>query len=397
MRDVVDRRHRETSSSTASDPKTAVSSKKQDTFPPRPKREDVPEADRPVPAAKEYDMTSSPPDPSRDEQAMTTTETESTLPSRSPDHHFRTSDAEEHIARDASDPGQKQESLSSTAEPVTEPIDSVPATPSAAGGDLQRAPLERAGWPVERVEPTAPTAPGREDVAPDEAPSSPDIGSRERMKNEAVEKAVEQVAPGHPTSAAVEFIPPRRRREKRSFPSRTPTEPKSDKPPETNPESTSATMSDRPAQVVTEIGDLPADLWRLIGQEPPAAAPTQEDKGEQNPIEVVDSTEQSPATKSEPDTPEVAVKESETPDQTLTVSKRPGDDNRIQASPSQAPSDIPAQPQEQDASSVSAAEKTTERSGEKRTKRNLDTDQIAHLVLEDILQRHAIEIERLLR
>jgi hypothetical protein len=115
-----------------------------------------------------------------------------------------------------------------------------------------------------------------------------------------VSSLLQDVTPGQPTDSAVEVVTPRRPRPAAPVQTR-PQEQPATRPPEASagektavqlapdlvptPEDQivvpSSPEADRPAEamkepglVPTEIGELPTDLWRLIGQEPPLAAPT---------------------------------------------------------------------------------------------------------------------------
>ncbi|MFO7540340.1 MAG: hypothetical protein R6X32_20060 [Chloroflexota bacterium] len=146
-------------------------------------------------------------------------------------------------------------------------------------------PLQEA-WPVQRLAsvPTPASAAVGKPTAPIPAPGTVATDS-------SVQERLAQVPPGRPTDSSVPLLRPRRPRPERpSVLSPLPPAPTlpDDLPLPGDPRLPAATSESQTppppviqrqkeaAQLVpTEIGDLPADLWQLIGQQPPdsAAAP----------------------------------------------------------------------------------------------------------------------------
>jgi hypothetical protein len=106
-------------------------------------------------------------------------------------------------------------------------------------------------WPVEEVQDKTAIAssPGAGSDL-----QNPTIGETEESSGRVVQRALEDVSTGEPTGSSVEVIAPRRPR-----------------PVQMAPEQ-AAPIQKKPASnemVHTDIGELPADLWHLIGETPP--------------------------------------------------------------------------------------------------------------------------------
>jgi hypothetical protein len=147
--------------------------------------------------------------------------------------------------------------------------------------DLQAVPLE-VSWPVQRRSVESFTQPeNRKDdpLSPDDPLPPPSFV--ERLQGQ-VRRALQSITPDRPSSSSVEVITPRRDR-----PTTASTVQRS--PQQAIPASSSHAGMDQsqdspaPAKtgwdhnVETQIGPLPADLWRLIGERPPQVH-TQEDQ-----------------------------------------------------------------------------------------------------------------------
>lgn len=124
-------------------------------------------------------------------------------------------------------------------------------------------PLE-AVWPVERrpspvitASSAVPPAPlqRRSDDRADTAPA--DATYLDATHEDTVRQRLGDVAVGQPTRSVVELIPPRRPR---------PT-------PAAAPPSAARPTAGAPDLIPTEIGPLPADLWRMLGDTPPGDTP----------------------------------------------------------------------------------------------------------------------------
>ena len=142
-------------------------------------------------------------------------------------------------------------------------------------------------WPVDKLEAPqdGPLSPGRpaETSAPgptiQRKPAGGDTVSDE--VSDEVHSALKDVAPARPTDSSIELVTPRRPRptpppasgevspaiHRKPSESRQPVLPDLPSQPE---ETASVPKREDPWMVPTEVGDLPSDLWRLMGDTPPA-------------------------------------------------------------------------------------------------------------------------------
>ncbi|MFO7681814.1 MAG: hypothetical protein R6X34_17360, partial [Chloroflexota bacterium] len=116
-------------------------------------------------------------------------------------------------------------------------------------------------WPVQIIE--SPTPPAARPVS---APTGPLMRQTAPQETSKAIRQLDSVPPGQPTTSSVQYIQPRKPRpqplQRKPAPEYSQTDAKAAAPP-----SDFSTPSDT---VATEIGDLPGDLWRLIGAKPPA-------------------------------------------------------------------------------------------------------------------------------
>jgi hypothetical protein len=145
------------------------------------------------------------------------------------------------------------------------PLDVPLVQPEAAAEEAQLVPLE-AAWPVQRLADAPQETPRQEEELP--PPSASLATSAEAQQ---VSALLREVAPGQPTESTVEVVTPRRPRPVPAAAHSTPAEgqPGSSYP-KTGADMPGLAEGVEAAAVATEIGPLPADLWSLIGQEPPA-------------------------------------------------------------------------------------------------------------------------------
>jgi hypothetical protein len=125
----------------------------------------------------------------------------------------------------------------------------------------------QAAWPVQRLESERAVDPTR--PAPPLEPAAESLSGPPPAADAQVQERLASVPPGRPTDSSVPLLRPRMPRPKR--PSAVPTP----EPDELDPPAIQR-QADAEQLVSTEIGELPFDLWELIGQQPPetAVAPT---------------------------------------------------------------------------------------------------------------------------
>jgi hypothetical protein len=138
--------------------------------------------------------------------------------------------------------------------------------------DLQPMSLE-AAWPVQRL---ADESLSPAQASPAELPlPAPQAELAVSPQAHQVSSLLQQVEPGQPTDSAVEVVTPRRPRP--SLLERPPSAVQKSSLDEASAPRQTASPGDTQLagsdMVPTEIGPLPADLWQLIGQSPPAAPP----------------------------------------------------------------------------------------------------------------------------
>ncbi|MFQ5401123.1 MAG: hypothetical protein ACE5E7_16185 [Anaerolineae bacterium] len=137
--------------------------------------------------------------------------------------------------------------------------------PAGAQGPVQReaeAPLPlQAAWPVERKIPVPASQP-----APVAEPALSPLRPPDEVAAESrrVQRALHDVEAGQPTDSSVELVLPRRPR-----PSAASDAARTFQAERERGDSDTPATPEAPDTVPTEIGPLPADLWQLLGQEPP--------------------------------------------------------------------------------------------------------------------------------
>jgi hypothetical protein len=154
-----------------------------------------------------------------------------------------------------------------------------PPRPPAAE-NAQSLPLESV-WPVQRVEQPRSSLVQRAPLAPDSVPALPAAAATSQAElpqiGQQLSNLLETVSPGQPTDSAVELIAPRRPRPASPTPAaslqRQPASPPPAVPSGSCRRKRTPSKAAGPAQVETEIGPLPADLWQLIQEPLPASAP----------------------------------------------------------------------------------------------------------------------------
>ncbi len=154
------------------------------------------------------------------------------------------------------------------APPATSRVPRTPAEPEGTSPDVQtprKPPLEQA-WPVQT------TVPAGQPVLPPFAPQKtavPPIATTDPEQERLLRTRLEQVSAGKPTDSSIEVVLPRR--------------PRPVVPPKEEPQKkllpflqrkvdaeAAARQKAEQAMVQTEIGPLPADMWELLGETPPA-------------------------------------------------------------------------------------------------------------------------------
>lgn len=172
-----------------------------------------------------------------------------------------------------------------------------PATPPEEVPEaLQAVPLEEA-WSVERLD----VPPVEKSLSEDRLPP-PSASLATSPEARQVSSLLQEVAPGQPTDSLVEIVTPRRPRPAAPPPKSTmlmesPSEIESPRE-----EDEAGVAQEAFSTVPTEIGPLPADLWRLIGQEPPAEAQSAAPAPAQ-PLKAVQRKTQSEAPATRPTSP----------------------------------------------------------------------------------------------
>lgn len=201
-------------------------------------------------------------------------------------------------------PDGAEPDVTSTALP--EPVYEAPTT----------TPLQ-AVWPVQRVA----TSGGVDDFAPKAAveplpPVEASIPAHERAE---VRRRVETIQANQPTESRIDIVTPRRPRPVRqaqaALMETTNTQPSVESAPpvlqrqgeDQHEPSSPASAATTLAQIDTEIGPLPADLWRLIGEPPP----TTPDGGEA--VQQANQTPSAPANLQRAPLPAAAIVESPNP------------------------------------------------------------------------------------
>jgi len=270
--------------------------------------------------------------------------------------------------------------------------DQLPVEPSShekgAGQSLlesyleSRPPLE-AVWPVERREPLAPQMPSSVRVSQAVGPEAAPAKELPEMTHHEIQRVLQTVAPGQPTDSSVEMVIPRRPRPAAltSAPSveRSSLKPAEEKAgaeentapstgiPRLPPSSPKVPQGDLPVEsravsevVPTEIGPLPADLWRLIGEAPPEPEMAEH---KEKPARLPDKGQALPGAPAEPAVQRQAAEPS---------------------SPAQTPSPSTASP--------AAPQAEGEGKGEK-----LDVDELSRRVYREVKRRLAVEWERIRR
>lgn len=288
---------------------------------------------------------------------------------------------------------------------------------------IQRMPLD-AVWPVAR-QPAPTEAHADSDRSAILPPTSPSDHGPE-VDRKAVQRALEQVQPDQPSASSVEVITPRRSRAAAAHQARaagwggeaivqpaTQTQGAEDAPPAaaTAPPPRAETgrpTVDRPMDhstpamsrslVETEIGDLPADLWTLLGEPPPpiaAAAPPVEPGT--MPPQPRTTAQLAPAQPVGP----AALAASATVDALLARPARAESGTRVAPAPRQvqrqvADDTVPAP----DISVPTAAlpgDTPADTSTDTSATAELDTDELARHVYAQLKRRLAVEWERLRR
>ena len=251
----------------------------------------------------------------------------------------------------------------------------------------QPKPLQEA-WPVEISGPSHDTQP----MKPISRKSS--VKSE---KNEVWIDAVKEVPPAKPTSSPVEIQAPRRPRPQHKI-DRKPAEQKTVDQEVTASLQTAPPITESQTEVSfveTEVGPLPADLWDLIGEKP--SQTEQSEKVLRKPYEL-DSTEnktesKQTSSKIDVDTSHIQAERDESFSNTFDpqVEEVPIVDS---GSPLMDSVDL----QSSEILSAEVYEPATPlpavNEDEESPRHIIDTDQIAELVLEDILKRYALELER---
>jgi len=157
----------------------------------------------------------------------------------------------------ASIPGRPEKAPTAASE-------SVPARPVLNSTSEVPLPLQDV-WPVERIEAQAPAAAFSRPMPP--IPLSAEVPE----VSPELEKIIKGIKPGQPTDSHVEVITPRQPRP--VVPSAVPSTakpPAVQKKPLPETEIPSSVGEQKTNTIFTEIGNLPADLWTLIGEKPPA-------------------------------------------------------------------------------------------------------------------------------
>ena len=134
----------------------------------------------------------------------------------------------------------------------------------------QQTPLE-AIWPVERRKPDLPTS---------EPPFIPQVASQPGLpapQEKRLRQVMQSFNSDQPTDSSVEIITPRQPRPAPAIPSVQPVIQRSMEEPTEQPLAVSQSKPKEQSTLVqTEIGDLPSDLWTLIGQKAPSSPQSKE-------------------------------------------------------------------------------------------------------------------------
>ncbi len=160
--------------------------------------------------------------------------------------------------------GLETPSETAAMQPETAVSHSPLSNPQPAGPPLQ------AAWPVQIVETPGPLPPP---FTPSSGPLMRQTAPAETAK---VRQQLDGIPPGQPSDSSVQFIRPRKPRPQPAAPKTEAIQRQESLVPDgaevAVPPSPSPATPPPPAKVATEIGELPGDLWRLIGQEPPKTA-----------------------------------------------------------------------------------------------------------------------------
>ncbi len=175
---------------------------------------------------------------------------------------------------------QRGEATRQFVQPETTAVAPSERATASAPEPVTALPLETV-WPVQRQTTPAPTS----QPAIVQPPAGPMIELPAEEAN-VVRHTLSRVSSGQPTDSSVELVLPRRPR---------PTTPKpstisSGNPVQRQPgEPAAKTEPAAPAVVQTDIGPLPADLWQILGQEPPAQTAAHADTAVMRAIETAES------------------------------------------------------------------------------------------------------------
>ncbi len=209
------------------------------------------------------------------------------------------------------DLGGESKQTSPTAQPTAVAEPAARAVPTGAAPTLpprqtapevaERKPLQEV-WPVQRQADTQLTPAQITPMESEQFPAAEDANAMlpDLQQIRQIESALEGVAVSQPTDSQVELITPRRPRPGTPLQAKPVSQPadvpqstlktpaeKQEMPegaspetvvhqtpaasaPQTGPVSSASTPAEPPQMVETEIGPLPADLWQLMGAEPPA-------------------------------------------------------------------------------------------------------------------------------
>ena len=263
-------------------------------------------------------------------------------------------------------------------------------TETAPAGHAMSPPLQDA-WPVQRREQAGESLTGA--TAPERpAAQSPGISD----DNPQVLELMRRPSSRESSASTIEVIPPRGPRptlRAKTAPDLVQRLRSGEEAPRQDPMPSADSISDavtqlEPASVKTDIGPLPADLWNLIGKEPPAAAGASE-------TQTTHKTSTEPAAE--------AIQRAEAPPET-TVSPRtiqaelgaegpPGPQSGLDLTPRQTV--LQLEPTEQRETESSAPSPETEQATEEAETQEVDIGALARLVLPEIKRRLALEKERL--
>jgi hypothetical protein len=254
-------------------------------------------------------------------------------------------------------------------------------------------------WPVEE-KPVAAEPPSRSGAASATAskPTAPAVQRKAAGGDQVgkeVHSALQDVLPGQSTDSSIELVTPRRPRPKppeQRISRQVGDRPPVDRPAPARPDPATVERSTEPHMVATEIGELPSDLWGLMGERPPTSQPGQPVAPAAAPaVQREVALAESPAL-AEPPAVVESPAEAESPAETgsagqesaglVTQRFRPPVIQRVDAGRGAVDADAGQAP--------AAADEAEEPAGESQ----IDVDKLARQVLPEIKRRLEIDWER---